>query len=322
MTATASKLDTEKFRKVHALMKEGATEGERAAARSRAEAIAKGAGLTLAQAVSKLSGQPEPKKAGFFDGFDDWMEEREPGYKAKQARERSEREMKRQARCRELLAEYGSEDAVFADTKQEELLRAALHPLADRSRFSNSHETYVSGYAGWQSGNPPPVVWGALQRAYPLPTEVTAVWAEYLAWEKLRDDRSAFEPHYDAPIWIYARQAALEHLLDTMPALDFQGYAARLEWMSHLNYYGRSRGDEKDAILIAVLRSDLSRLSGSVQARCAQSEHRTTADKAAAIRSMLRADPNLSNREVARRLGVSPQTVGTWRKKMRGAAHG
>jgi hypothetical protein len=46
MPAAASKLDIEKFRKVHALVGGGAAAGERAAARARAEAMAKSAGLT------------------------------------------------------------------------------------------------------------------------------------------------------------------------------------------------------------------------------------------------------------------------------------
>ena len=67
-------LDTEKFRKVHAMMTGGATEGERAAAEARAKVMASKAGMTLAQAVSKLDAAPAAKPASFFDGFDDWME--------------------------------------------------------------------------------------------------------------------------------------------------------------------------------------------------------------------------------------------------------
>ncbi|WP_232847450.1 hypothetical protein [Xanthobacter oligotrophicus] len=82
--------DIEKLRKVRGLMTGGATEGERAAARSRAEAIAKAAGLTLAEAMSKLDTAPPPPTArSIFDGFDDWMEAKEPGWRAEQAAWRS-----------------------------------------------------------------------------------------------------------------------------------------------------------------------------------------------------------------------------------------
>lgn len=56
---TLSKLDTERFRKVHTLILKGATAGERAAAKARAEAMAMKSGMTFAQAVSMLDASPE-----------------------------------------------------------------------------------------------------------------------------------------------------------------------------------------------------------------------------------------------------------------------
>lgn len=55
----ASTLDTAKLAKVRALMDSGATEGERAAARRKAEAIAKAAGMTLDAVLSMLDAHPE-----------------------------------------------------------------------------------------------------------------------------------------------------------------------------------------------------------------------------------------------------------------------
>lgn len=71
MNAHASNLDIEKFRKVHRLMTGGATGGERAAAKARATAMARRAGLTLLDAVCKLDAVPDAKPANFFEGFDD-----------------------------------------------------------------------------------------------------------------------------------------------------------------------------------------------------------------------------------------------------------
>ena len=88
---TASNLDIERFRKVYALVTGGATEGERTAAKARASKIAAKAGLSLHDAVSKLD-TPKPKSANFFEGFDDWMEAKEPGYKAKKAQENATRQ--------------------------------------------------------------------------------------------------------------------------------------------------------------------------------------------------------------------------------------
>lgn len=44
---------------------------------------------------------------------------------------------------------------------------------------------------------------------------------------------------------------------------------------------------------------------------------RTTAHKRADVLSMLDTHPELSDREIARRVGVSPQTVSTWRHKQK-----
>ncbi|WP_454917412.1 hypothetical protein [Xanthobacter sediminis] len=99
MTLT-SKLDTDKLRKVHRLMEGGATAGERAAARSRAERIATAAGMTLEVALSSLDAPPAQEPRIFLHGFDDWMEAKEPGYKAREAIKRAESERKRQEKCR------------------------------------------------------------------------------------------------------------------------------------------------------------------------------------------------------------------------------
>uniref|UniRef100_UPI003D232D32 winged helix-turn-helix domain-containing protein n=1 Tax=Roseixanthobacter psychrophilus TaxID=3119917 RepID=UPI003D232D32 len=44
---------------------------------------------------------------------------------------------------------------------------------------------------------------------------------------------------------------------------------------------------------------------------------RTNADKRADVLHMLDERPELSDRDIARRVGVSPQTVNTWRRKKR-----
>ena len=48
---------------------------------------------------------------------------------------------------------------------------------------------------------------------------------------------------------------------------------------------------------------------------------RTNAGKAADVLSMLKSNPELADREIARRVGVSPQTVNNWRTRLaRGTA--
>lgn len=175
---TASNLDIERFRKVYALVTGGATEGERAAAKARASKIAAKAGMSLSDAVSKLD-EPKPKPTNFFEGFDDWMEAKEPGYKARETKACAEREKQRTEKQKELLKVFGSEEAVFAGTDRERLLRVTLEPLADRSEYHNCSDTYISGYAGWTCRKPTPPLWEAIERAFALPADVQGVWSEY-----------------------------------------------------------------------------------------------------------------------------------------------
>lgn len=303
MTGAPSTLDRDKLRKVHALMTRGATAGERQAARAQAEALAARAGMTLAEALSRLDAPAPASSTNFFAGFDDWMEAKEPGWKAAKAERLSERERKRLARCRELLAEFGSEEAVFAETEPERRLRLALEPLE-----ADWHG--MESYGDWISGNPTPAMWEAIARACPLPSAVPGVWAELGAWEALVEARIAFVPDYDAPACIRARQAALEHLMDTLPAPSVEGLRARLAWLAHLNAREMTRDGKTDAALIATLCADFEAIAGGVQ-----SGRRSTADRAAAVQALLRAEPALSDREIARRVGVSPQTVGNWRRR-------
>lgn len=322
----ASNLDIEKFRKVYALVTGGATDGERAAAKARASKIADRAGMTLSEAASKLDTPKKPKSANFFEGFDDRMEAKYPGWKAREAAARAERENERLRKCRELLKEFGSEDAIFAATEQEHLLRAMLEPLADRSEYSNSTDTYISGYAGWICREPTPKLWEALELAYALPPNAQGAWAEHERWRHLTDARYVFDTMYETPIWVRAREAALEHLLDTLPARNADDFGARLLWLEELNGREYSRDVHEDAALISTMRADFNALSsaGNLFTTSApdaplpetvKTGRRTNADKRAAVLSMLDTNPEFSDREISRRTGVSPQTVGNWRRR-------
>lgn len=320
---TASNLDIERFRKVHALVTGGATEGERAAAKARASKIAAKAGMALSDAVSKLDA-PKPKSTNFFEGFDDWMEEKEPGYKDREAKARSKKEEQRRKQQQELLKVYGSEEALFAETDQERLLRVTLEPLADKSEYHNCSDTYISGYAGWTCRKPTPPLWESIECAFALPADVQGVWSEYQHWQQLGDARYTFDAMHETPIWVRAREAALEHLMDTVPAQNPDDFRVRLIWLEHLNGREYSRDSQEDSDLIATMRTDFENLSQTI-GKAASSEHgsdshrqsrRTNADKRVAVMSMLDTQPELSDREISRRLGVSPQTVGNWRRRL------
>lgn len=323
-TSSASKLDIEKFQKVRALMNEGATEGERKAARAAATRIARAAGMTLLDACVAMDNAPKPQPTvNIFEGFGDWMEQREPGYKARMAAEKEQRERERRARCRELLKEYGSEEAVFAETDIERRLRERLEPLADRKNYWESAETYINGYAGWTRREPTPPLLAALREAHPFPDTIEAVWQELQHWRALAEARIAFFPDYDMPVWVRAREAGLHSMMDTKPAPTIEGIRTRLAWLEHVNNLGYSRDVHEDAKLIAALTADFESVAASgigrtpAQSGHAQPGRRTNADKRAEVLSILDASPDLTDREIARRAGVSPQTVNTWRKKRR-----
>lgn len=227
-------LDIDRLRKVHRLMVDGSTEGERAAAQSRAEAIAKAAGMTLDAALSKLDAKPQQNSADPFASFDDWMEAKRPGWRTEQAAWRVDQVRRRQERQRRALEEFGSEDAVFAETEHERQLRVTLEPLADRKKFANSSNTYIDGYAGWTCRKPTPSLWTAIDTAYPLPHTVTGAWTEFLQWERLLDARHAFDAYYDTPVWVRARQAALSSIMDTYSEPTPEGMRAfRVDGLPH-----------------------------------------------------------------------------------------
>ena len=320
----ASKLDTVKFRKVHSLMAGGSTDGERAAARARAETMAAKAGMTLQQAVSSLDGQPAaPRAKSFFEEMEDAMEAAHPGHKAERAAWEAARQRERDELQKEALKEFGSEAAVWADTERERLLREALEPLADWKTVANSGRRYIDGYAGWKVGTPPWPLMQALMKAYPFPADVVGLWQEYREWERLYEIREAFHKHHDTQIHVRARIAALGHLLDTFSDPTFEGFAARLEWLKFRTEHDLSSDVHDDLAMISTMQTDFAMLRAmqrpEANSPSVPSGHRTTAEKRASVLSMLDAHPDLSDREIARRLGVSPQTVNTWRRK-RGAA--
>ncbi|WP_062561002.1 hypothetical protein [Paracoccus aminovorans] len=248
--ATMSELDKAKLRKLRALIDRGATAGEREAARAQATLVAAKAGLTLARALAQLDAPVQPQSANFFTGFADWMEEREPGYKAREAARRAEKESKRLARCRELLEVYGSEDAVFAPTDLEAAIRDAIEPLTEPGNTS-------WGYRDFRySDGPTPEMWAAMRATGLVPDAVPSAWAAFLAQEARTDDRIAFDPDYTPERWSEAWRSALEHLLDNLRTPTAEGIAARLEWMDFLANRDFTRGIDPDKALITALRED------------------------------------------------------------------
>ncbi|MDY8111122.1 winged helix-turn-helix domain-containing protein [Fulvimarina sp. 2208YS6-2-32] len=325
----SSKLDIAKFAKVHSLMNGGATDGERSAARARAEAMASKAGMTLKQAVSSLDAQPKAQPFNFFEGFDDWMEEKEPGWKAQKAREKAERKSRDDICREEVLARYGSEEALFARTEQEAALDKAIEPLATweywtdddgtRHRFPKTMDGKTPKFGTWYFEDITPAIREAVTNAYPWPSNLDAALKEVKAWERLRRDRALFSggewSHYPE---VECRFALLEkELNEGRPATSWSDIQARFDWKRYEFEREWIDPTERKDPFLDRLEADFANLRKAYAER--QTEKRsvptTNAQKRAAVLSMLDTHPELSDREIARRIGVSPQTVNTWRRK-------
>lgn len=322
-------LDMVKFRKIYALMKGGATEGERAAARIHAGKLAARAGMTLDQAVSEMDRPTAESPKSFFDGFDDWMEAKEPGYKSKRARENAARQARYAKRRSEILKEFVSVRAFMDPTPNERLLLEAGKPfVTKRSSYVDvcgARRTYTTEFAGiagqfFRLGDVDPQAVAAVKAAIPFPANIRDAFEELKVWDKLNRDRAHFYDHneyyFDLPVEL--RVELLRDLMRTQPARSWDDLEARFhykaydwqqQWIDDLGFedpeWSRLFGDFR------ILRQ----MAEATSVTPVQSGRRTNAEKRADVLSMLDDHPSLSDREISRRVGVSPQTVNTWRKK-------
>ncbi|MBK3398927.1 helix-turn-helix domain-containing protein [Methylobacterium ajmalii] len=323
-----SGLDT--FAKVRALHDRASTPGEKAAAASRMEALARSAGMTVAEAVSKLDApKPKTRAEAMADAFNAIFNSPEA------LAERAERDRQRLKKAADLVAEYGSEQAIFADTEIEAACRAACEPLLGPGEAWNTLYR-LDGWDGYGRRSMPASVRAAVSQAWPLPSTVAAAWAEYQAFDKLITDRYVVDYYFNPHAYSSARQYVVEERINNLPAADLCDIKARVAW---LDYWAHSEieQDVDDAKLaLASLRSDIERLSvqfGQAQPapegasddldtpkpQAVQTGQRPTtrAERRAAAAALI--SEGLTDREVARRLGISPTTVGAIRRAQQGA---
>lgn len=318
---TVPNLDIDKFRKVHALVTGGATDGERKAAKARATAMAKSAGLTFAQAVSKMDApKPEPRRTNIFDDLFN-----SPEMKAQKA----EREVRYAARRAEILKERGTIKAVFDPTPLENLLLKAGEPfVTEWNSYEDACGTIrksASRFAGVSSQHfklrdVEPKAIEAIKTAFPFPKSLCGVFEELRGWDKLNSDRAHFlayhEYYYDLPIEL--RVELLRKTMQNQPVASWDDLEARFHYKSYEWQQQwideRSFDDPEWARLFADCRILRARAGAKPQSPV-QTGRFTNADKRNAVLSMLDTNPELSDREISRRAGVSPQTVSNWRSR-------
>lgn len=264
--------DLKTFAKVRALHDSTTNPGEKAATVGRMKALARKAGMTVRQAKAKLDA-PEPSivasksfdsASGFASAFSDFFNT--PEFRAQHA-ERQRRYADRRAAA---LAEYGSEDAVWEANEREQALERACRPLIVRKPIINGEMDTLQGWQGGRFAGMPPDVQDAVANAYAVSAKVREAWAEFLFWEKIADDRTAFSDLYEHRVRVRARTSYLEHLLDSLPATSLNDIRARMDWMQHINERDWGRGDPEDGILIATLRADIERMGARLKGEAHQ----------------------------------------------------
>lgn len=180
------------FIKLAALYRSTTFDGEKAAARSRAEAILPPEAGGFDRALRILVYQEVMAKAGpmsFMVGFDEYIEIDKPGHMAAEAAKRIEKRRLQDARRAELVAEFGSLDAVLKPSAREKALLAAVKPWrtaqpGSRGRWTKS----IAGLETYDHRKAPPEVINAIKGALPWPVTYAEVIAEVAFWQRRDDD--------------------------------------------------------------------------------------------------------------------------------------
>jgi hypothetical protein len=297
-----------KLRKVWAMR--GSTHaGERAAAEQAAVRLVArfGYGLHDIEQLLANGGQPILKTA--------WEQEE----KNRRQRHAAEREA--------VIRRYGSLEAVLAWQPREQLLREAVAHLCV---FKKAKPDGVVSIDGWTLSSPraaPRRVMRLLSEAYRLPATITEAQEEFGYWAtRDRDLCLALESdpangQLDLPAWL--RYQIVGDLLGT--GLRANSISEVLLRQRHLVNSGMFSAEIEDAVL-----RDLEHLAaGECRAGVQIGQSATTIDqsgvrhatakqrRAAVIELLSNLDTRtLADREIARRVGVSPQTVGNIRRRL------
>ncbi|MFV3128456.1 DUF2786 domain-containing protein [Niveispirillum sp. KHB5.9] len=239
-----------------------------------------------------------------------------------------------------VLGRHGGRDAVLAPCSREKLLRTAVARWSVAQDAPN--ERWTRSLSGWTSASlprhMPPEIRRAVETAYSLPTSVAGAMAELEYWERRGAEIASMrgmdgqvvaddvDPtlHLDLPA--YARAIAIRRLVEHgLRAANIQDALARAEyWRAH-----SGRGSWVEAAILA----DLRHLAGLDRAARGQdgndadggqpSHFRTASERREEVIRIL-ADPAMAalpDREIARRVGVSPQTVGNLRRRVTDGGH-
>lgn len=328
--SAASAIDptgVERLRKIWALAS-SPNAGEAAAARDRAAVFLARLGKTIADIPDLLAAKaktpgPSPGPAG-FTFYDMNNPDHVAAWAESDRRHRAERARKEAPEREAVLSRYSSMDAAIAPCEREVLLRMSVRKWAIYRDWPN--QRWIDSIDGY---NPlslhydmPPHVKEALSAAYPLPVTIGEAKSEYDYWERrdrelglILEDTSNTQLDVSA----YGRQEIVRGLLET--GLRAQSLADVLIRQRYLVDSESVMVEVEQAVL-----ADLEHLAAMAELApksAVQNGHvhngqreTATARRAEVIRLLSNVDTaRLSDREIARMVGVSPQTVGNIRRK-------
>ncbi|CAO3445813.1 hypothetical protein [Azospirillum argentinense] len=262
-------LDTNKLGKVLALAASD-QDGEALAALRKARDMLKAAGRTFGDLTVKgvavsttahTTTAAGPVFTNPFAGFDDHMEKKEPGWKAKQAAAHAERIRKEAAERESVIAKYGSQRKAKLPCERERLLnKATAHLKRKVTKPSFNGGTYQSdSLDGWTwLDKMVDTVRAAVESAYPMPRNLREVREEYQFWRKR--DRE-LERVWCAPgevggdtylgLPALAREQVIRDMLHKGPVVTLDDLLVRIEVAAE---EGGDANDAIDSILEAFKR--------------------------------------------------------------------
>ena len=307
--------------KVFTLWRKTTNDGERHAARARAEALAKKSGMTFMQAFEIDDGERMRAAGGdaFFYAFrsiGDAMEAKTPGYKAECAKKRQVEVNAREARKAALIERFGSLEAALAPCEWERLLLDAVKHW--RKVCAPPHERWthdVDGCGGFTHKLPPHVE-AAIRGAYPMPVTFPEAVAEHAYWRQRDDDMRALldDETGDFALDVVAQMRAdiIYRLIERdMPVTSAGDLLARVRLMCDRGLEGA--GDQERIL------ADLERLAG-IEAHPSSAAMDKSPPRSVqgdgCIEAALRAAPSRSDRSIAREFNCSPTTVGKVRASL------
>ncbi|WP_426237126.1 hypothetical protein [Pararhizobium sp. DWP1-1-3] len=290
-------LDQARFTRFLALSCSGPVD-QRALHRTLAKRVATAAGLTFLEAVRSIS---QFSKRPSSELLEEYLDSEE--YKALVA----DQERIDQDRRRELLKLYGDEDSVLRPSSLERALQKAVkgYPpsggLPEHFRYDD-----LSGELKTLFGS-----------VFPVHSTPASAMFELMEWHRVHRNRQAFFC-YDTEWWIDGRKRILENIVDTYPARSIYDVQARVRLWQMRSKSGAFLSPDDEASLQMRLLDDL-RLFEPRPAPETPKASQPFKERIAEVCLMLKEYPDRSNRAIARRIGVSPQTVANWRTKLREA---